>query len=170
MLFAEPHAGRRPMLTEVTCFQAAIGPAQISGGCCQSERNAATILPSRDAAKLPNTPRCSPSSPCHSRSSLPLATSSVPIALDPPTYSTTCICAGDSHEHVVGDAARPGVRLTAAPPAPGTVNTSPPPTPSPLISPPMKPIDAPSGDHRGSAICSAGLWIAATAPVSLGIV
>src|SRR5213078_5321943 len=111
-----------------------------------------------------------PSSPCHSRSSLPVATSSMPSALDPPTYSAISICDGDSHVSVLGDDGRAAVRLVAAPPAAGTVNTSPPVAPSSLISPPMKPIVAPSGDHRGSAICSAGLWSTVIAPVAAGIV
>jgi len=156
---AVPHAGRWLAFTWVSCFQAPTGPAQISGGCCQSERIAATCLPSGDIARLPNGPAASPSSPCHLGSSLPVARSSVPIAVAPPTYSAMTICEADSHAMVFGEAARPGVRSTAGPPAAGTVKTSPPVEPSSLMSPLMKPIAAPSGDHLGIAICSAGLWI-----------
>src|SRR5678816_313618 len=106
----------------------------------------------------------------HCDSTLPGARSRVPIALEPPTYSTIRICDGDSQLNVLGDDGLPGVRLVASPPAAGTVSTSPPVEPWSLMIPPMKPIIEPSGDHRGSAICSAGLWITVAAPVSAGIV
>src|SRR5439155_347661 len=146
-LRASPHGARWPALSDVIGFHPPIGPAQISGACCQSERIAASTLPLREIAWLPNVPPWIASSPCHSRSSLPLARSSAPSALPPPTYSATSICDGDSQLNALADDRRSGVRSVGRPPAAGIVNTSPPVNPWSLISPLMNPIAAPSGDH-----------------------
>src|SRR5690348_10385073 len=111
-------------------------------------------------------PAWTPSSPCQSWLTLPVATSSVEIALDPPTYSTIWIFDGDCQVYVLTEVGRRAVRSLALPPAAGMVIRSPPVEPSSLIRPPMNAIVAPSGDHRGSAICSAGLWIIVTAAPS----
>ena len=48
----------------------------------------------------------------------------------------------------------PELRLRNATPSAETIHTSPPVAPWSLISPPMKAIAFPSGDHCGTAICS----------------
>src|ERR1700676_295354 len=96
------------------------------------------------------------SPPCHNRSLRPEGISKEVIALPPPAISVSSILAGEIHAMELTDDLRFGVLFTAWPPAEAIVKTSPPVKPSSLINPWMKPIDDPSGDQRGIAICVSG--------------
>jgi hypothetical protein len=58
-----------------------------------------------------------------------------------------------SHTIQAGEVGRLAVKSTGWPPLEETSQTSPPVAPWSLIRPPMKAIDLPSGDQRGTAIC-----------------
>ena len=86
----------------------------------------------------------------------------------PSICSANRILPADCHASQLGDAGMPGVRLRASPPAAGTTKISPPVDPSSLMSPAMKATLWPSGDQRGTAICSGGLYTGVNAPPVAG--
>src|SRR5205814_1960179 len=65
----------------------------------------------------------------------------------------------------LGDVFRPGVRFSAPPPSAAELKISPPVAPSSLMIPSIHAIRFPSGDQRGLAICSAGLYTLRNSPV-----
>src|ERR1035437_2545513 len=87
----------------------------------------------------------------------------------PPSNSLINRCSLSPHSIHVGDDGRCGVRLRGTPPSAATIHTSPPVAPWSLISPPIKAIAFPSGDHRGTAICSPCSAPATSAGARIGL-
>src|ERR1700677_3066552 len=75
----------------------------------------------------------------------------------PSTFSANVTRSGAVQLSLKADDLRLGVRFRAMPPVMGTTWTSPPVEPSSLINPSMNATFLPSGETRGTAICSFGL-------------
>src|SRR5271163_2476960 len=84
----------------------------------------------------------------------------------PSTYSPNSIFPSGVQVSQLAEAFSSGVIFLGSPPAAEVTHTSPPTLGSSLISPAMKAILCPSGDHAGLAICSAGLCIDFIKPVA----
>src|ERR1700722_9785977 len=143
----------------VTCFQSPIDPAHTSGGRAAEFRITAEVW--RLAASETLGPLAASleitSGPVQREEIFPLARSIVETPAWPSMFPVKRISPGDSQYSHDGDAAIPGVTLRASPPDAGRAKMSPPIDPSSLINPPIKAMVFPSGDQRGTAICSGGL-------------
>src|SRR6185312_2619764 len=166
-LTAFPHDGAIAALACVSCVQCPTGPAHTSGGAARDSRTRATSRPV-SAADTSGSPRPERvvivSSPCQSDVIAPVAALTAAISDPPCDHMVASIACGPCHRNAATDTVALGVRSRGVPPAAGTVYRSPPVDPWSLITPPMNAICDPSGDQRGSAICTAGLAIWRTAP------
>src|SRR5271166_1294187 len=109
MLSDLPHSGRILLFWRVTCFQAPIFPAQISGGSWNDWRISAEDFPSaaRDIPKSQTLPVETVSGPRHRVSTFPARGSAAAMPLAPSICSVNRILSGEeSQVRVAGEALR----------------------------------------------------------------
>src|SRR5512140_741790 len=84
--------------------------------------------------------------------------STFPIVTDPESVATNWISREfEPHWIHPGDSVIPGVTFRGLPPLAGSTKISPAGIPSSLMSPPMKAMEEPFGDHSGTATCMDGV-------------
>src|SRR5713226_4853451 len=81
------------------------------------------------------------------------------MAASPSTISVVKISSRPVQDRQVTEAFSSGVTFRGSPPPAGITKRSPPGAIKSLMSPPMKAMLLPSGDHLGEAICNFGLRI-----------
>src|ERR1700676_728 len=110
----------------VICFQAPIGPAQISGGSSKEWRTMADVFPSVAIDTLyPSCPSVITSDPVHNVSTSPCGRPNFTTPGAPSRFSTTRMFCEDGVQQIqLAEAFMLGVMFLAAPPEAGIMKTS----------------------------------------------